>query len=291
MANSIPDQPQMLSPDDADELFIWSQANARTERVSRGTLVQGFSARENFIQLDDTPADYVGQNGNAVIVKATEDGLEFGSAPGGGATVFTDLTDTPANYTDAPDTITTENPNPKTIGVSAAEDGLELEWNISKTSGVGVRFNSTLPAPPGWTEIVYTSQNWGAAQFGDGPSTFWSGADGGLLNTPAVGYYICSANMIFRTAGGIATPFGLFIVEQFRTPTAVAQCAAGNMVESTSEVDHLISIQWMGSRSNGQGFRIWAYTNEAGIDLRCPTNGGAGITRLPYRVNGDYTSS
>ena len=45
----------------------------------------GEDAPDNFLGLVDTPDSYVGQGGQAVAVKATEDGLEF-VAPGGGVT-------------------------------------------------------------------------------------------------------------------------------------------------------------------------------------------------------------
>lgn len=42
-----------------------------------------------FVQLSDVPSSYTGQAGKTLIVKATEDGLEFGiAAGGGGASVF-----------------------------------------------------------------------------------------------------------------------------------------------------------------------------------------------------------
>lgn len=52
-----------------------------------------------FIQLTDTPSAYTGEAGNTVVVNGTEDGLEFGAAPGGTSTPisaaywrFSDLT-------------------------------------------------------------------------------------------------------------------------------------------------------------------------------------------------------
>ncbi|KKL08693.1 hypothetical protein LCGC14_2573300, partial [marine sediment metagenome] len=43
------------------------------------------TAGTTFISLTDVdPANYTGEAGNAVIVNAGEDGLEFGAAPGGG---------------------------------------------------------------------------------------------------------------------------------------------------------------------------------------------------------------
>jgi len=43
------------------------------------------SGATNFLGLTDTPANYTGDSGKVVIVKGTEDGLEFGVAAGGGA--------------------------------------------------------------------------------------------------------------------------------------------------------------------------------------------------------------
>lgn len=53
-----------------------------------------------FAALQDTPSSYTGNGGKIVAVKASEDGVEFIDAPsGGGATKFTDLTDTPSALT------------------------------------------------------------------------------------------------------------------------------------------------------------------------------------------------
>ena len=42
-----------------------------------------------FLQLTDVPSSYSGQAGNSVVVKATEDGLEFGSGGGSSSTIYT----------------------------------------------------------------------------------------------------------------------------------------------------------------------------------------------------------
>lgn len=44
------------------------------------------SLTSSFLDLSDTPSSYSGEAGNAVIVNATEDGLEFGTAAGGDVT-------------------------------------------------------------------------------------------------------------------------------------------------------------------------------------------------------------
>lgn len=44
----------------------------------------GGSGAESFTDLDDAPSSYTGQAEKYLAVKATEDGLEFVSAPGGG---------------------------------------------------------------------------------------------------------------------------------------------------------------------------------------------------------------
>lgn len=56
------------------------------------------SAGSLFTALTDTPANYTGQAGKVVAVKTDETGLEFITGSAG-ATLFTALTDTPANYT------------------------------------------------------------------------------------------------------------------------------------------------------------------------------------------------
>lgn len=52
-----------------------------------------------FTDLTDTPANYTGQSGKVVAVNGAENGLEFIAGGGGGATAFTALTDVPASYT------------------------------------------------------------------------------------------------------------------------------------------------------------------------------------------------
>ena len=42
---------------------------------------------ETFLQLGDTPDSYAGASSDSVIVKVTEDGLEFGTGGGGGAVI------------------------------------------------------------------------------------------------------------------------------------------------------------------------------------------------------------
>lgn len=87
------------------------------EIASSGTALSGMSLVDNlnhiryrldgveasggatFLGLSDTPASYFGEVGKAVVVNATEDGLEFAVISGGtGATSFLDLTDVTGDY-------------------------------------------------------------------------------------------------------------------------------------------------------------------------------------------------
>jgi hypothetical protein len=49
--------------------------------------------------LTDTPANYTGKAGQHPVVNGGETGLDFEAPPAAGVTVFTGLTDTPANFT------------------------------------------------------------------------------------------------------------------------------------------------------------------------------------------------
>ena len=71
----------------------------------------------DFVDLGDVPADYEGQAGKLVRVKAGEDGLEFGDAVDA---AFTDLTDTPGTYVGQ---------KKKLVAVKTAEDGVEFVPN------------------------------------------------------------------------------------------------------------------------------------------------------------------
>ena len=71
---------------------------------------------ENFTDLSDTPANYSGSGGYTVKVNGGGTALEFVNESAA-ATVFTDLTDTPANYTGHAG---------KFVKVNATPDGLEF---------------------------------------------------------------------------------------------------------------------------------------------------------------------
>lgn len=66
--------------DDDHTQYLNNTRHDTTVRHTLGSVVP----HDDFIQLGDTPASYLGQIGKAVVVKSTEDGLEFGVAPSGG---------------------------------------------------------------------------------------------------------------------------------------------------------------------------------------------------------------
>jgi len=78
-----------------------------------------------FIDLPDTPASYEGNAGKVPAVNEEENGLEFVTVTGGGASSFIDLTDTPESYTGA---------GGKIVAVKPTTDGLEF---IDAPSGGG----------------------------------------------------------------------------------------------------------------------------------------------------------
>lgn len=70
-----------------------------------------------FSGLTDTPADYTGQAGKLVAVNAGASGLVFVDMPGAGATTLIGLSDTPGAYTGAAG---------RALAVNAAGDGVEF---------------------------------------------------------------------------------------------------------------------------------------------------------------------
>jgi hypothetical protein len=89
------------------------------------------AASANFTDLQDTPVDYTGAGGKIAAVKADESGIEFVDAPsgGGGASTFTDLTDTPASLV-----------ADKWLKVNAAGDAIELVDEPAGGSGTIAQF-------------------------------------------------------------------------------------------------------------------------------------------------------
>lgn len=71
--------------------------NGQLKKLTRGGLETFIKtlAPNTFIALTDGPGSYVGQAGKAVVVKATEDGVEFQNATSGN---FLALADTPASF-------------------------------------------------------------------------------------------------------------------------------------------------------------------------------------------------
>jgi hypothetical protein len=93
-----------------------------------------------FTALQDTPASYSGMAGKVVAVKSSEDGVEFIDAPGGGASKFTDLQDTPSALT-----------ADKWLKVNAAGDAIELTDAPSGGGAVAKFGNSVLYTENGGT--------------------------------------------------------------------------------------------------------------------------------------------
>lgn len=71
--------------------------DGQLKKLTRGGLGDFIKtlAPNTFIALTDAPGSYAGQAGKAVVVKATEDGVEFQNATSGN---FLSLADTPASY-------------------------------------------------------------------------------------------------------------------------------------------------------------------------------------------------
>lgn len=72
----------------------------------------------DFLSMTDAPSSYAGQGGKAVVVKISEDGLEFGTI----SVSFTTLTDTPSSYTGQA---------LKTIRVNSAGNALEFATHVT----------------------------------------------------------------------------------------------------------------------------------------------------------------
>lgn len=68
----------MVTVADGDELFIWSQSNARLERIPRSTLVANTGAAQKaFLELTDTPNTFASAASQIVAVNSTATALEF----------------------------------------------------------------------------------------------------------------------------------------------------------------------------------------------------------------------
>jgi len=95
-----------------------------TSETGGGT---GTGGSSTFKALIDTPSDYTGSAGLSIVVKATEDGLEFNAGGGGGT--FLGLVDTPSDYTGNDGSVAV---------VNSAEDGIEFVTNIAKIDSTNV---------------------------------------------------------------------------------------------------------------------------------------------------------
>lgn len=96
MSNITSSSYPVVTVSKAGDQFVIVQGG-QLKKLTRGGL-EGFIktlAPNTFIALTDGPSSYVGQAGKAVVVKATEDGVEFQNATSGN---FLALADTPASY-------------------------------------------------------------------------------------------------------------------------------------------------------------------------------------------------
>ena len=84
--------------------------------------VQGGSGVDTFIELTDTPINYIGQQGKYVRVNPTADGLEF--IEGSSVASFTQLNDTPGSYVGK---------GGKVVSVKVDETGLEFTQTVIPT--------------------------------------------------------------------------------------------------------------------------------------------------------------
>ena len=74
--------PAVVTPLDTDE-FETNQGGT-SKKETRAQIRAGLLSSVTFLALTDTPSSYSGAGSRFVAVKATEDGLEFVAAPGGG---------------------------------------------------------------------------------------------------------------------------------------------------------------------------------------------------------------
>ena len=86
-------------PDYTDEAGKVLTVKSDETGIEWTTKGSGGGGASTFTGLTDTPANYTGSGGKIPAVNSGETALEFIDAPSGGATAFTGLTDTPANYT------------------------------------------------------------------------------------------------------------------------------------------------------------------------------------------------
>ena len=86
-----------------------------------------------FTDLADTPANYTGQAGKYVKVNAGETDLEFGT-PAGGATTFLGLTDTPSSYTGKAGEILRVNATPNAVEFSGV--GIETTLTVDSDTKI-----------------------------------------------------------------------------------------------------------------------------------------------------------
>jgi len=122
-----PTVPQTFTDLDDTESYSGQAGNVVVvNETEDGLTYEVFAPVSGFVDLDDTPDSY--EADKFVAVNSAGDGLVFVDAPSGngdGASSFTDLEDTPGNYSGE---------SGKVVAVNSAEDGLEF---IDPPSGNG----------------------------------------------------------------------------------------------------------------------------------------------------------
>lgn len=139
-----------------------------------------------FTGLTDTPSSYTGEGGQAVIVKGTEDGLEFGTAGGGANLEIKDegtiLTPSGTSIDFVGDAVTA------TIdGTKATVSIPGLLVDVPEFIGTRILLKTDTQVNTGdfWTDINW--ENNGVEVYAEPSSFIFAGGD---LRVPEVGYYL-----------------------------------------------------------------------------------------------------
>lgn len=232
--------------------------------------VQSGATPTSFLLLGDTPSSYAGMAGKAIIVKGTEDGLDFTAV----ATSFLTLSDTPSNYSGAAG---------KFVKVNGAANALEFVSGVSS-------FLTLSDAPTTYAskggKIVAVKGTENGLEFIDIPSLSAQKTVNAFLTTfdDIIGWTQTSGTWSVQTSFGSVSASSYndtFLV----CDTSTAAAGVSNMIERTIDLTSVVTAAELdtecdlkveileASSYNDYGFVTITFLSGSGTTLSTATTG------------------
>lgn len=196
------------------------------------------SGINTFPELTDTPANYSGGAGKVAKVKATEDGIEFGTA---GAATLNELTDVELASPADEQVLTYESSSSKWKNKAAAGVGFDSRCSVGRSGDQAIPVST-------YTKVQLNSETY------DNDNEFDSATLYRFTATVA-GYYHVSADIRYRS---LASGKRIFVI--IRRNGANFKWGENSHAGGATEAANVVGDAYLDA---GDYLELWTYTDEA----------------------------